>query len=81
MARNEHDAMIAHTLHLKQLAMFTDILDRIANNRDISDEFAHNVSAQVELARDAVLQADKQLMTEYGGMVRVSGTNVVFFAP
>ena len=81
MARNEHDAMIAHTLHLKQLAMFTDILDRVANNRDVSDKFAHGVTKSIEEARDAVLQADKQLMTEYGGMVRVSGTNVVFFTP
>jgi hypothetical protein len=70
--------MIAHTLHVKQLAMFTDILDRIANNKDISNEFAHRVAKAIEDARDAVLQVDKQLMTEYGEMVRVSGTNIVF---
>lgn len=81
MARNEHDAMIAHTLHVKQLNMFTDILDRVVSNPDVSPEFKARVTKQIEDSRNAVMQVDKQLMTEQGGMVRLSGTNVVFSAP
>lgn len=78
MARNEFDAMVAHTFHVKQMNALVEMKDRTISNPDLSATFKSTVVHQIDQSLDAIMQADALLMRGGGSAVRIGGVNLEF---
>lgn len=78
MVRNEHDAMVAHTFHVRQMNSLVEMKDRAISNPDLSATFKSTVVNQIDQSLDALMQADALLMRNGGTKVRIGGVDLEF---
>ena len=78
MARNEFDAMVAHTFHVKQMNALTEMKAKVISDPDLSATFKSTTVHQIDQSLAALQNTDLNLMQRGGSAVRIGGVDLEF---